>query len=93
MSTSPTQGDLASRRLAQQVRKLERQLAHLNPQRDAALHAQQRQELDLTRATLVSYTEFLAERPKSPPARSSRVVITAALLGLAVFIGFFMLSK
>lgn len=94
MSTFPTTGDLASRRLAKQVRKLESQLARLNPQRDAALHTQLQEELDLTRATLESYAEFLAERPKQPrPAKSSRVVVTAALLGLAGLIGLFVFSK
>lgn len=93
MSTFPTTGDLASRRLAKQVRKLESQLARLNPQRDAALHTQLQEELDLTRATLESYAEFLAERPKPRPAKSSRVVVTAALLGLAGLIGLFVFSK
>ncbi|MES2610157.1 MAG: hypothetical protein V4679_07945 [Pseudomonadota bacterium] len=93
MNTFPTADDLVSRRLANQVRKLESQLARLHPQHDAALHTQRQEQLDLTRATLVSYTEFLAERPKPPPARSSRVVATAALPGPAALIGLFILSK
>ncbi|MDP4073838.1 hypothetical protein [Acidovorax sp. A1169] len=92
MNAFSTASDLTSRRLVQQVRRLEEQLTSLNPQRDAALHTQLQEQLDLTRATLESYTEVLAERPKPPPARSSRVVVTAALLGLAVFIGLFILS-
>lgn len=93
MNAFSTASDPASRRLAKQVRKLESQLARLNPQRDAALHTQLQEELDLTRATLVSYAEFLAERPKPPPARSSRAVVAAALLGLAGLIGLFVFSK
>lgn len=93
MNTFLTTGNQASRRLAKQVRKLESQLARLNPQRDAALHTQLQEELDLTRATLVSYAGFLAERPKPPPARSSRAVVAAALLGLAGLIGLFVFSK
>ncbi len=93
MNTFPTAGDPASRRLAKQVRKLERQLVRLGPKDDAARHAQLQDELDLTRATLASFTEFLAERPKPPPARSQRALVTVALLGLAALIGLFILSK
>lgn len=93
MNTLPKADDLVSRRLAKQARQLESQLARLNPQRDAVLHTQLQEQLYLTRATLVSYTEFQAERPKPPPARSSRVVVTAALLGLVALIGLFILSK
>jgi hypothetical protein len=84
---------MASRRLAKKVRKLERQLARLDPTQDSTLHKQLHEELDLTRATLASYSEFLAERRPQAPARSQGALITVALLGLAALVGLAILHQ
>ncbi|MBB6559641.1 hypothetical protein HNP48_002308 [Acidovorax soli] len=90
MKTFLTREERISQRLARKVRKLERRLARLDPKRDAALRTQLQQEMDLARLALDLQVGFVGE----PPVReTSRTLVVAALLGLAVLTGLFLFSR
>lgn len=90
MKTFLTREERTSQRLARKVRTLERRLARLDPKRDAALRTQLQQEMDMARLALDLQVGFVGE---PPVPETSRTVVWAALLGLAVFTVLFLLSR